>query len=171
MPQTRHPCIAAIVPDPDREVDSLLLAFARDMQAQGWRVRGLTQVLEDCPGGCAIALLDLETGARHTITQDLGAGSQSCRIDAAQVADASAVMRRIAGEGADLAIFNRFGSLETAGGGFAAEMLTLMTEGVPVLTAVAAKHLAAWRNFTGEFAIELPPTRDAMVRWFASLHR
>ena len=170
MPHSLPPRIAAVIPAPDQAVDSLLLDFARSLQAEGWRVRGLTQVVEDCPGGCVIALEDLETGARHTITQDLGAGSQSCRIDAGQVADASAVMRRIAAEGADLAIFNRFGGLESAGGGFSAEMLLLMTEAVPVLTVVAAKHLEAWRRFTGEFAIELPPERAALVRWFAALH-
>ena len=59
------------------------------------------------------------------------------------------MLRRIAGEGADLAIFNRFAAMEAGGDGLAAEMLEVMSGDIPVLTVVPPKHLAAWRHFTG----------------------
>ena len=78
-------------------------------------------------------------------------------------------MRRIAVEGADLAVFNRFGALEAEGGGLAAEMLELMSRGQPVLVIVGERHLDAWRNFTGGLASELPATTDALNRWFREI--
>ena len=70
-----------------------------------------------------VVLIDLENEQRYPITQDLGPGSAACALDPGLMADAAQVMRRIADEGADLAIFNRFGALEAEGGGLAAEML------------------------------------------------
>lgn len=70
---------------------------------------------------------------------------------------------------ADLAIANRFGPLEAAGEGLAAEMLAVMAEGIPFLTIVADDYLPAWRHFTGGMSIELPADRAALDAWFANL--
>ena len=161
--------IAAIVSRQSGDADAVLLDFARHLQREGRQVHGLVQDFESCDTGCRIALIDLASGDRYPITQDLGAGSDACRLDTALLTEASQVMRRIAGTGADLAIFNRFGSQEASGGGFAAEMLALMESGIPVLTVVGEKHLAAWRAFTGELGTELPPESQRLDDWFAAI--
>ena len=158
---------AALVYAASGGVDDLLAAFARDLQARGLRVRGLLQRPD--PGGTV--LLDLATGERYPLFQDLGRGSGACSVDSASVAAASITLRRALGEDADLVLVNRYGPLEAAGGGFAAEMLALMSEGVPLLTAVAERNLAEWRHFTGGTAAELPPRPEAIAAWFAGLGR
>lgn len=166
MPSTPHLTIAAIVPQPGTRIDPLLREFVADLQLRGVRVRGLTQ--EACPEswGCKFSLVDLETGDRYPISQNLGSQSTACSLDAAGIADATTVMHRIAAEGADLAVFNRFSGLEAEGEGFAAEMLQLMSMGIPVITVVQAANLPAWRHFTGGMACELSPEIAGLERWF-----
>jgi len=59
---------------------------------------------------------------------------------------------------------NRFGGLEASGGGFSAELLQLMLADIPLLTAVAARHVDAWQTFTGG-SVLLPPRLDAVQAW------
>ena len=164
------PCIAAVVPSGFSDIDALISAFARDLLAAGWRVRGLLQEFQADGPNCEVSLIDLADGTRYGISQRLGSQSTACRLDPGALADASIVMRRIADEGADLAIFNRFAAMEAGGDGLAAEMLDVMSRDIPVLTVVQQKHLAAWRHFTGGLAAELPPERPALDGWFRSLH-
>lgn len=164
------PRIAAIVPNGAADIDTMISGFAHDLIAQGWRVCGLLQEFMADGPNCEVTLVDLAAGTRYGISQRLGSQSTACRLDPGALADASVVMRRIAHEGADLAIFNRFAGMEAAGDGLAAEMLEVMSGDIPVLTVVQQKHLAAWRDFTGGLAAELPPERAALDRWFRALH-
>lgn len=161
--------IAAIVSQTSGDANVLIVDFAARQRAAGRRVRGLVQELRMCDNGCLVVLIDLDNHQRYPITQDLGAGSTSCGLDPALIAEASGVMRRIAAEGAELAVFNRFGALEADGGGFAPEMLALMSEGIPVLTVVPAGQLERWRHFTGGLGRELPVCAAALDDWFAGL--
>ena len=117
-----------------------------------------------------MVLRDLDDSQRFTISQNLGAGSVSCCVDPRGVVAAGIVLRRALAERADLVVVNRFGELEAAGGGFSAEMLALMAEGIPLLTIVADKHLEAWRHFCGGAALLIPPRLEALEAWFAALH-
>lgn len=166
MSTADHLAIAAIVPQPGLRADGILREFVYRLQAQGLCVRGLIQ--EACPEswGCKFSLIDLETGKHYPISQNLGSQSNACSLDAAGIADATVVMRRIATEGADLAVFNRFSGLEASGEGFAAEMLDLMSLGIPVITIVQAANLPAWRDFTGGLACELTPEIADLEHWF-----
>lgn len=161
--------LAAIVhPDHLGGVDSLLADFCRSLQAQGWCVGGVVQANRVRPGGGKWMLLqDLRTGEEFSISQDLGAQSQSCCIDPAGVAQASGALRQALRDRVDLTVANRFGALEAAGGGFAAELLALMADERPLMTVVSEKHLSAWRRFTGGLGEELPPRVSALQSWFS----
>ena len=152
-------------------VDELIASFARSLTERGWRVRGLLQEICETGEACSISLIDLAQGTRYPISQELGKFSTSCRVDPVGIAEASAVMRRAASEGADLVIFNRFAGLEAIGQGLAAEMLTIMADGIPLLTIVSPKHFAAWQNFTGGLYTELDPRLDALESWFLASHQ
>lgn len=158
--------IAAIVTAERRAADTLVADFAADLLAAGRAVHGLVQ-RRPPDGKTGTVLQDLHSGERYPLFQELGAGSQSCSVDTASLAAASAALRHALDARADLAIANRFGPLEAAGGGLAQEMLALMAEGIPFLTIVAAEHLPEWRYFTGSAGVELPATREAFDRWFA----
>jgi len=158
--------IAAIVVASGRTADELLRDFVARLQARQVRVRGLLQ--ESCPddSGCRHSLIDIESGRHYPISQKLGSLSNACTLDTAALTEATSVMRRIAAEGADLAIFNRFSKLESSGEGFAAEMLAVMSSSIPVLTVVSSAHLESWRHFTGGLAHELTADPAAIDAWF-----
>lgn len=165
------PFVAAIVHAEHGAADGLLADFAFGLRASGWRVHGLIQQNNDSPGRESAMLVDLDGGECFPLFQNLGAGSTSCGLDEISVAAASAVLRRALSEKSDLVIVNRFGELEANGGGFAAEMLALMAEGVPLITVVGERYLNDWRHFTGGAAKELWPQREALEAWFSDLSR
>lgn len=153
------------------DVDALLAAVARRQRQAGRRVRGLLMTYPGGREGCAgdMVLVDLDTEAGYLVSQGLGADSTACRADPQGFARASEVLRRAAGEAPDLVICNRFGRLEAEGGGFRAELLELMAHDRPLLTAVAARYLDAWRRFTGGAAAELPADAAAVEAWVEAL--
>lgn len=162
------PPIATIVAPTGGTADTVLAAFVADLRQRGVRVRGLLQESQPDDACCRHILIDIENGDRYPISQQLGSQSNACSLDTAALAEATAVMRRIADEGAELAIFNRFSKLESSGAGFAAEMLQVMSSGIPVLTVTSPTHLESWRHFTGGIARELPPDTAALNDWFAA---
>lgn len=162
------PTIAALVPADGEYADRVLHAFIAGLQRDGLRVRGLAQELCQTDNGCSVSLIDLENGQRYGISQNLGRLSESCTVDPQGLAEASIVLRRIAEEGADLAVFNRFSGMEAGGEGFANEMLEIMSCGIPTIVIVREKWLPAWREFTGGLACELRPDAVALAAWFAA---
>ncbi len=173
MDDTERLAAAVIVRAEEHDsADEMLAEFAIYLRGCGWQVQGVVQTNTLGHDDCAreMFLVDLEDGNRFLISQNLGPGSISCSIDPVGVAAASVALRRGLAVGADLVIANRFGGLEACGGGFAAEMLALMADGVPLLTVVSQRHLNDWRRFTGHAATELLPRRDALEAWFADLH-
>jgi hypothetical protein len=113
-----------------------------------------------------MVLVDLHSRDEYLVSQPLGSGSTACRADVQGFASASQVLREALQAGPDLVISNRFGGLEAEGGGFAAELLQLMAQGVPVLTVVASRHLQAWQQFTGTGDV-LPADAAAVALWLA----
>lgn len=163
--------IAAVVPPAGQSADALVHTFVSALSARGIRVRGLVQQICPDPGQCKFSLLDIATGQRYPISQDLGSASASCSLDPAGVAEATEVIRRIDDAQTDLVVFNRFSGLEADGEGFAQEMLEIMSRGLPVLTIVRSDWLPAWRHFTGGMSCELPAELAALESWFAQLTR
>jgi nucleoside-triphosphatase THEP1 len=144
------PQAAAVVDDGGIDVDALLAAVVRDIQGSGRSVRGLLMTRaggEGCAGD--MVLVDVASGERYLVSQPLGPGSTSCRADPQGFARASRVLREALDQSPDLVVCNRFGALEAEGGGFAAEMLALMAQAVPLLTAVAQRNRDAWQRFSG----------------------
>lgn len=166
MTHQSQPAIAAVVYRDKGGIDDLVASFTLSLINRGWQVRGLIQEMHQGKHGCEFSLVDLDDGRLYPITHSLGKYSSSCRLDTAGLADASAVLRRIAVEGADLALFNRFSGLEAHGQGFSAEMLDIMSLEIPSLCIVPEKHLAAWRRFTGGQAVELESRHAALESWF-----
>jgi len=164
--QTETMPVAAIVHAGKGQADSVLLAFIDRLQRQGLTVRGLVPGPQSDPGDCATRTVrDLETGIIYPIAQDLGKESSACCLDPGALVAAAPVLRRAIAQRPDLAIVNRYGVLEADGKGFADEMLTLMAEGIPMLTVVSPSHLEDWRRFTGGMAAELKPELPCLLDW------
>ncbi len=164
-----RPVVAAIVHAEHGSADGLLADFAFGLRASGRHVRGLIQQYKGGTGKESAMLVDLDGGECYPLFQNLGPGAVSCGLDSASIAAASIVLRRALSEKPDLVVTNRFGELEANGRGFAAEMLALMAEGVPLITVVGDIYLNDWRRFTGGAAKELRPQREALEAWFTDL--
>lgn len=160
------PTAAAIRHDGSVDVDALLWAVAEEQRRLGRRVRGLLMTYpEGNQQACApMVLVDLGEGGAYRVSQALGGGSASCRADTQGFARASEVLRQALRDAPDLVIVNRFGSLESEGGGFSAELLDLLAAGVPLLTAVATRYESAWTRFTGGTTL-LPAALNAVREW------
>lgn len=162
------PTAAAILDDGSVDADALLAGTVQQLRAQGREVHGLLMTYPEGRSTCAgpMVLRDICSDEAYVVSQDLGPGSTGCRADAAGFARASEVLRRALAAAPDLAVSNRFGGLEAEGGGFTSELLDLMANGVPVLTVVATRHLAAWQRFTGGAPV-LQPDHTVVQAWLA----
>jgi hypothetical protein len=157
---------AAVLADGRIDVDALLAEIARSRRAAGERVRGLlmTPRGEDADCSLDMVLVDVDTRDAYLVSQRLGAGATSCRADPQGFARASRVLRDARAARPDWVVCNRFGGLEAQGGGFTAELLELMADGIPLLTAVTPQHRDAWARFSGGAPL-LPAEAAAIHAW------
>jgi nucleoside-triphosphatase THEP1 len=162
----RPPAVAAILHDGQCDIDALLSAFVQRERARGRRVHGLLMTYRDRAEGCrsSMFLTDIDTGAEYLVSQALGSGSGACSADPQGFAQASGVLRDALERAPDLVVSNRFGSLEAENGGFVAELLALISAGIPLLTVVSTRHLDAWQRFVGEAPL-LPCDPEAWAAW------
>lgn len=162
------PAIGAVVYGPDHSPEAVLAGFAAELAARGFRVGGLTQdtAVGDDGCKCRMEVTELDTGRRLSLTQALGAGSRSCSLDPAALAEASGALRRAVAAGVDLLFVNKFSKAEKGGRGLSAEMLDAMAAGVPLLTAVPGMYIEDWVRFTGGRGQMLMPARAALWRWW-----
>lgn len=160
------PLAAAIVDDGSARAEDLLAAEAQARQRAGLRVRGLLMTRPCGSAGCAadMVLVDVAGGESFLVSQPTGRDATACRADPQGFARASRVLHAARGGDVDLVVCNRFGSLESEGGGFAAELLALMADGVPLLTTVSARLAEHWTRFTGGAAL-LPAETGAVSAW------
>lgn len=159
---------AAIEDDGSCDVDQLLAEVAERLRHDGLRVRGLLMTYPEGRDNCAcsMVLVDVDTAQTYLVSQSLGAGATGCRADTQGFARASEVLRRALTDLPDLVISNRFGGLEAGGGGFRNELLELLSNDVPLLTAVGSRYRDAWEAFTGGAQV-LPASIDAVEAWLA----
>ncbi|MDL5036075.1 DUF2478 domain-containing protein [Comamonas resistens] len=160
------PLAALIHPDDRHDIEALMESVARRLQQSGRRVGGLVhrQSLY-ANGNKCMRLVDLRSGRQFEMTEDLGASSKACSLNPQALAQASVVLRQALADGVELAMVNCFGQLEAAGGGFVQEIAGFVEAGIPVITAVAARHEAGWLAFTGGDFVRLPVDEEALLQW------
>jgi len=159
----------------DREViQSLLVAAARRLKAEGAHVLG---VVEDMVPGVAhhdVMLLDLVSGATNRLHQDLGPGSAGCSLDPEGLAAAcagveNAIAERLArgGGGADtVVILSKFGRQEAEGRGLTAAFYAAVAAEFHILTSVSPSVAAEWAGFAGDLARVVPVEMAEVEAWW-----
>lgn len=157
--------LAAIVYQPGCAIDELVLAVANRLQSEGVRLRGVVQENAGSTLCAAMTLVDLATGERVPISQDLGAEAQACRLDPRGLAEVTARLDAAVDGDFDLLVLNKFGKAEADGGGLRSTFARALGAGKPVLSCVREPYLEAWSRFHGGLAADLPPRQDAVVAW------
>jgi len=153
------------------ETDRLLAAVAEHLTQDGFRLAGALRPVSSGvgPGHCDSDLWLLPDGPLMRITQDLGAGSTACRMDAgAFEKTVGLATSRLRAGGAELVMLNKFGLSEAEGRGFRALIAEALDRDVPVLTGVSATHRAAFEAFADGMAAQLAPEEDAILAWCRS---
>jgi hypothetical protein len=150
------------------ETDRLLGAVVAQLRTEGVRVVGALRAYEFTGANphCNSDLWLVPDGPVIRITQDLGTGSTACRMDAGALEDAVGLATaRMADEGADLVVLNKFGLSESEGRGFRSLMAGALARGVPVLTGLTDTHRPAFERFAAGMETILPPDAAAILDW------
>lgn len=170
MPLSGSPHPFAAVESPgDASLQALFADLAKEWSAEGLAVAGVVEEAHGLEGRVCTSgtLVDLVSGRRFPIYRETIPEGAVCHIDADGAADAcSAVLPRL--KDADLLVLSKFGKLEAGGTGLRAAFDAALAAGLPVLTAVSAKHSDAWRRFAPD-AMPLPADRDAIRAWKAAV--
>lgn len=162
--------IAAIVHSGKHMADKILTTFIDELIARDWHVLGLVPGPMAEPGNGAMRTLrNVGNGDIYPIGQNLGRGSAACSLDSGALIATAFVLQQACDAHPDLIVVNRYGALEADGKGFAQEMLSIMTQGIPMLTVVSELHLDAWRHFTGGLALSLTPDHRSLYEWTRQL--
>lgn len=159
----------ATISSPERgETDRLISDAAAFLQAGGARLAGIVKVPEaaqDAACACDTQVLVLPDGPVIAITQDLGEGSDACRLDPGAIARAVGEVERRSLDGVQLFVLNKFGPEEADGRGFRDAIGAALAAGIPVLVGVAGPRRAAFDAFAGGLAEDLPPEPAAIRAW------
>ena len=161
--------LAAVLFDPGQPVDGVLrtaLAGFGGFRLLGW-LQGQDGTRDcDCHD---IVLTAIQGGARRMITQELGGGSQGCRLDGGALAEIAGWLSADLAQAPDLLVLNRFGKTEAEGGGLRAVLEQALALDVPVLVPVNRRQLPFWREYCGDLALELPCEAQEIADWLASV--
>ncbi len=159
--------IATVSSKLNGRTDQLLSLVAARLQAEGLQLSGVTKVLENSDPDdhyCDMDLRILPNGPDIRITQDLGEGATSCRLDAAALAQAVALTEKNQPASADLFILNKFGPQEAEGRGFCNAIASALECDTPVLIGVGSCRDAFEDFVAGDFET-LPEDEDAIYEW------
>lgn len=161
------PALAALVyADDQHGLDGLLVCAARRLQHAGWQVGGLAcERSRYANGNRRMDLVDLRSGERFELSQDLGRASAACSMNVQALVRAGGALRRAVEDGVDLVLVNRFGRAEAGGRGLVPEFAACAQAAIPLVTTVAARRHAGWCRFTGGGHVELPADEQAILRW------
>lgn len=159
-----HPPLAAIVYSSGFPIDELMAEIAGRLKRAAVRLGGVVQHNED-DGTQAMALEDLASGERFSITVERGAASTGCRLDPAGLAAAGGAVAAALSGPVDLLIINKFGRQEALGQGLRSEIVAGLLSGLPLLIAVRDDMLVAWRDFAGDDWQHLRPEIATVEDW------
>lgn len=163
--------LAAVVYAPGEDANRIVEEFAKDLARRGHRIGGVVQIADaaqDCD--CREThVVDLETGLRMPILQDLGRHSQSCRIDPSALANVGQLISSAIARKPELLFINRFGKLEAEGKGVFAEIGEAAAANIPTLVSVSTRYLDQWRQFTMGLDVELGCSNEALQEWWGDV--
>lgn len=164
MSDPSQPLIAAIPYAEGDYPDALLAELAADLQADGFILAGVIQhdLTRRDRSRCDMALEDLASGRVIGLSEDRGPAARGCRIDPNGLAEAALLIERAIVEAApDLLLINKFGKIESEGGGLRDAIGEAICREIPVVIGVPKRNLDAWEAFAGVFAerLDAEPTR------------
>ncbi len=166
-PQKKFPPVLALVCDKGDQIDQLLSWGATRLQACDLEIAGTVQQTHARQHRCCddFSLRNLATGKCHLISQNLGPGSQGCRLDYGKLADLVIEIDQGLSSATDAMILNRFGFSESQGGGFRPLIERAIEMNIPLLLAVNRAYYRAWQDYAGAVSVDRPATEKSLMEW------
>lgn len=163
--------VAAIVYANEAYPDTIFRAIVDRCRSLGLPLAGVLrhQAFEGADRRCDVILEDLTSGHRTPLFEDRGADARGCRLDEAALAEATARVEGSLENAPELLVLNKFGKVECDGGGLRDLIASAIDRGIPVVIGVPQRNLGTWREFAGEFAVELTNDVREIERWLESL--
>ncbi|MER2606227.1 MAG: DUF2478 domain-containing protein [Siculibacillus sp.] len=160
--------LGAILYHPDVEIEPILAEVHATLAARGvLRIGGVVpregEVLAN--GRRAMLLEDVTSGIATNISQELGAGADSCILDIDGLTRARTAISAAIEAGVDLVLVGKFAKQEIAGHGVREEIGQAVAAGTPTLVALRETRIDDWRAFAGDDFTALPPDVAAIVAW------
>ena len=147
--------------------DLLLAAVATELAESGFSVCGTVQInsdRDDCTG-CDMDVRVLPHGPTIRISQSLGKESKGCRLDPSALELAVGHTKENLATGADVLIINKFGKHEAQGRGFREVIAEALSQDIPVIVGLNQLNEQAFKDFTSEVAVSLPPNIESAMSW------
>lgn len=159
--------LAAVQHSGGGEIDRLIALMADRLRRRGLRVGGIVQSNVMRPGDCRCDMLleELTTGQVHQISQQLGPGSQGCRLDASTFENVAARVEASLHEGLDILVVNKFGKQEAEGRGLRDTIAHAVAAGIPVLVGLNRAYAAAWHEFSDGAGQVIEADEAAIIAW------
>lgn len=159
--------IAALKHDDGTKVDQALTRITDRLKRQGYRLAGavrahLTSLDEN---RCDMFLEDLATSTVYRMSQDLGTGSDACRLDDGALDTIAERVEASLQGGADILILNKFGKQESEGRGLRSPIVSAVDQGIPVLVGLSSGRVESWNEFCGAAGEIFDPDDPALDRW------
>ena len=165
------PLLAAIVYVDNAYPEAAFAALVQRCRGRKLSLAGVLQrrVSEAPDRRCDVLLEDLSTGHRTSIFEDRGAGAAGCRLDEVALGEAAARIEGSMEDRPDLLVLNKFGKAECSGGGLLDLIASAMDRQITVVIGVPKSNLQAWRDFAGEFSVELSDDLSEIETWAGGL--
>lgn len=160
--------LGAILYDPEIEIEPILCAVRDALAARNdLRLGGVVPREGDllANGRHAMLLEDVVTGTSTSISQELGAGADSCILDLDGLTRARLAIAAAIAAPVDLVFVGKFAKQEIAGHGVREEIGAAAAAGIPTLVALRDTRIDDWRAFAGDAFTALAPDVDAIVAW------
>lgn len=147
--------IHAIVYDEGAATATLAHSLVAGWTQMGWRVAGLIEdhIARLDRDRCDMVPHELVSGERILISEYRGPQARGCRLDAAALLRAAELVRPTLAE-ADILILNKFGKIESEGGGLRSLIADALDHAMPIVIFVPRRNLAAWQSFAGALATQ-----------------
>jgi Protein of unknown function (DUF2478) len=168
-PQARY--VAAIVYANEAYPNALFRQLVEACGAAGIATAGVLQhaASADSNHRCDVYLQDLASGYLTRLFENRGSEARGCRLDGAALADATARIEKSLEAEPGLLLLNKFGKAECEGEGMRELIASAMLREIPVAIGVPVRNLEAWREFAGEFAVELPADFVSVLHWLSTV--
>ncbi|MBZ0130303.1 MAG: DUF2478 domain-containing protein [Rhodobacteraceae bacterium] len=150
------------------ETDRLMSETAAFLAARQVRCAGIVKeegYSSAFANGCDMKVQVLPDGPVIKITQDLGEGSDACRLNPAAIAEAVANVENGALADARMFLLNKFGPEEVEGRGFRGVIGKALELEIPVLVGVSNASRKEFEAFADGLAEALPADSDAIRDW------